>query len=127
MLTSTAALGVMQGGLVLKEYKWDIAFVILAVAPLLISLGIDIFVTNEYYWFQRSGALTVLFAALLGFHQDKHFITQEDESYRVNEKPIITGKTLTEYRKKLKFLAIVLALSGTLIWGYGDLLFKYNA
>jgi len=61
-----------QGKIVLKVYKTDITLALLAVLPAGISLGLDLLQSNDYFWFQRSGALMVLFGVLLDFNQNQY-------------------------------------------------------
>lgn len=72
------------------------------------------------YWFQRSGALAVIFSAwsefkLLSIHGD---INPSGVSYSLNT------EIKDEYGAQYKLTSIVVifvAISGTLIWAYGDL------
>ena len=71
-------------------------------------------------WFQRSGALSVLFGVWAEYNLSK-----------VNEHINLSGivvSSQTELSQRYKFpyrvaqyLGVVLAISGTVIWGYGDL------
>lgn len=72
-------------------------------------------------WFQRSGALSVLFGVWAEYNLSK-----------VNEHInlsgiVISAQTELSERYKLRYriaqyLGVLLAISGTVIWGYGDLL-----
>ncbi|MEC4728978.1 hypothetical protein HWQ46_26045 [Shewanella sp. D64] len=72
-------------------------------------------------WFQRSGSITVLLAVWMEYNLMK-----------VNEHVNPSGSTYSQqenlsqkYVKKFKiaqYIIVILAISGTLIWGYGDLL-----
>jgi hypothetical protein len=72
-------------------------------------------------WFQRSGAISVLFGVWAEYNLSK-----------VNEHVnlsgiVISSQTELSQRYKLRYriaqyLGVVLAISGTVIWGYGDLL-----
>lgn len=71
-------------------------------------------------WFQRSGSLSVLFAALTEYKLFKlhgHFYPTgllPEDAYRFRQK---YGAIYTSYN----ILAAVMVLVGTFIWGYGDL------
>ena len=109
----------------IKEYWIDILFTLLAVVPVIYSFYIDInTVQNEYYWFQRSGSIMVLFAVALDFEQSKYTKTQSSSSLMVEGKPAIVGQVLSTTRIYIQRFSIVLIVLGTAIWGYGDLLFK---
>ena len=109
----------------IKKYWIDILFTLLAVTPVILSLYIDInTVQHEYYWFQRSGSIMVLFAVALDFEQSKYTKTKESNSLIVEEKPAIIGQVLSTTRIYIQRFSIVLIILGTAIWGYGDLLFK---
>ena len=77
-------------------------------------------------WFQRSGSLTVLFAAwaeylvfIIRGHVDP--ISDNGETWQdlANQ-----GVLKTKYRRRVSifsFISITLLVVGTIIWGYGDL------
>jgi len=109
----------------IREYWIDILFTLLAVIPVCVSLYIDInTIENEYYWFQRSGSIMVLFAVALDFEQSKYTKTKESSSLMIEGKPAIIGQVLSITRVYIQRFSIVLIVLGTAIWGYGDLLFK---
>ncbi len=74
-------------------------------------------------WFQRSGSITVIFALLA-----------EHQAFKINailspeNNPILTLGDIKEYFKKEANRYTVCALSmatlGTLIWGYGDFVYR---
>ncbi|MBY6213267.1 hypothetical protein KUV95_17095 [Microbulbifer agarilyticus] len=78
-------------------------------------------------WFQRSGSITVLFAVWVEF---KLFslsgltnpISPNGQTFSdLKNRDVLTSK----YGKRishLKYVAAILAISGTAIWGYGDIL-----
>jgi len=113
-----------QGKIVLKVYKTDITLALLAVLPAGISLGLDLLQSNDYFWFQRSGALMVLFGVLLDFNQNQYQKTQESTGVKINGIPAIIGSSMPLARKRIQVFSIALAVLGTFIWGYGDIPFK---
>lgn len=108
----------------MKSYIGDISLLVLAVAPALVSLAVDVHFANEYFWLQRAGSLMVLFGIILDFRQYGFAETQEARKVYSEGKPQIIGKVVPEPRKRLQKAAIALAVVGTLIWGYGDVPFR---
>jgi len=78
-------------------------------------------------WFQRSGCLTVLFAA---FAEYRIFVIRDllepiDEKGKTWQDMADENSLKTKYRKRVKaydFISIALLTIGTLIWGFGDLI-----
>ena len=78
-------------------------------------------------WFQRSGALTVLFAAWAEYII---FIVRERtnpiaDGGETNQDLAHQGVLKTKYRgllSVLSFISILLLVLGTIVWGYGDLI-----
>ncbi len=78
-------------------------------------------------WFQRSGSMMVLFAVWVEFK----LFTMANFTSPVSEKGLTIGDTIEGGELKLKYggvittlkyIAAALALMGTLIWGYGDII-----
>ena len=65
----------------------------------------------------------VLFGIILDFRQYSFAKTEEAKDVLANDKHIIVGSVIPQNRKNLQKAAIVLAIIGTLIWGYGDIAF----
>ena len=107
-----------------KKYKVDFLLGFLAIVPTSISLAYDFSVANEYYWFQRSGSLMVLFGVMLDFYQNQHTELEQSSSVTIGGQAAITGTTLSKTRKYIQVFSIGLAIVGTFIWGYGDVPFK---
>lgn len=107
-----------------KNYKVDILLIFLATFPTSASLAFDYLFLNEYYWFQRSGSLMVLFGVILDFHQNKFPETKLSSNVFMEGQPAVVGQTLPKLRKYLQTFSIALAVLGTFIWGYGDIPFK---
>ena len=90
-----------------------------------ISLIADIYSANNdrIFWFQRSGAIAVLFAAAVEywFSSIRHDINPPSSSYVADE------RWRNEYGARFNVLskiAISFMVCGTFVWGYGDLIFK---
>jgi hypothetical protein len=100
------------------------------VIPILAWYGIYQYDTDVSIWFQRSGSLTVLFAVWLEFKLfkitnlikpiSKNGLTYQDLAHRaaLNTK---YGNRLKTY----KHITAGLAIAGTVIWGYGDIIRKF--
>ena len=77
-------------------------------------------------WFQRSGSLTVLFAVWAEYKIFKvHTLTMPmSEGGETYQDAAHTGALKTKYGKKLNaisFVSVALVITGTVIWGYGNL------
>ena len=107
----------------IKNYKVDILLASLAVFPTVISLIVDLICSNEYFWFQRSGSVMVLFAVILDFNQSRYAENKSSTNVIIQGVPALIGVALTEPRKKIQIFSIFLAVLGTFIWGYGDIPF----
>jgi hypothetical protein len=70
-------------------------------------------------WFQRSGSLVVLFAALSEFLLLKtyDYISPSEAAYVV---PFDTPKWYKTLYNVIAVAGVFLLVAGTLIWGYGD-------
>ena len=72
-------------------------------------------------WFQRSGSIGVLFAAIAELFMNK-IAPFVNAGGIVGESEIEWEKEFYTYYRNICILGGVLALVGTIIWGYGDLL-----
>ena len=92
------------------------------------SLLIDVQITNDFYFFQRSGAVLCFFAILAEFRinrvKEKITITDSDFRHLKNLDLIHLNFHDTNYCKGLQMLAHICLGLGTLIWGYGDIPFR---
>lgn len=71
-------------------------------------------------WFQRSGSLVVLFGLLVEYT----LFSINDELFSVGNLKPQEVKLLRKYRiqyASMKYLGLFGAITGTIIWGYGDL------
>ena len=110
----------------LKEYWIDILFILLAIIPSSYAFFYDFHIhisENKEYWFQRSGSLMVIFAIALDSEQAKYIERKESSTFYIGT-PIVLGKELSRSRSLIQKFSIVLMITGTIIWGYGDLCFK---
>lgn len=106
---------------------FGISFALIVMAILSPIVALNLYPGSEVdsfdIWFQRSGSLVVLFALW-----SEYTISRVDS--HVNLNGIVTSD-MSELSAKyktiffiIKFFGIILAISGTAIWGYGDLLIK---
>ncbi len=111
----------------LSSYWIDAILLFLATGPPLLSAWLS-YHFHEAHWFQRSGSLTVLFAALLEFRQAAVDKGVRDAAWAAAKRRSWLGLAivgqLPSPRKIIAGLALVLVVLGTIIWGYGDLLFS---
>ncbi len=81
---------------------------------------------NDTYWFQRSGSVVVVLAAWLEYRQIKPFfdvLKLKDKAANAGNKYFGLWAEDT-VRNFFSGIALFLAIAGTIVWGYGDLLFK---
>ena len=114
-------------------YKEDLASIkrklFYSVALLLLAMSIPILCiqtpswTNasetSAAWFQRSGSLVILFAALSEYVVFKtyDYISPSEAAYSV---PFDTPKWYKTLYNVISIIGLILLVTGTLIWGYGD-------
>jgi len=104
----------------------NFAFLAGAVIPLLSSLCVS-YITGNGLWFARSGSLTVLFAAALQYRLGGHM---ERIQFARSASAMLRGPGLPGPSKSdvlLGKISVALLIIGTLVWGYGDLLFSSAA
>ena len=79
-----------------------------------------------YLWFQRSGSIVVFLSLYLDFNISKEKTRMNNQFPNSHE-----GDFVENFEKHLPVFIILhiacltTAVIGTVIWGYGDLLFKY--
>ncbi|EGQ9145700.1 hypothetical protein AAHL06_002949 [Vibrio parahaemolyticus] len=96
--------------------------------PILAWFGVFQLEDNSGIWFQRSGSVTVLFAVWVEFKLFKlagltNPISENGKTYDDMRKSDYLQTHNSKKIQIIKYLAAVLAISGTVIWGYGDLIF----
>lgn len=108
-----------------RNLRIAVSLLIFAFVVPVISVLLDFCATRSdpFYWFQRSGSITVLFAVIA-----EYFLFRVDGD--INPPPssyVAEMKWNDRYGDKHRFcsvLALMLAVLGTFIWGYGDILFR---
>jgi hypothetical protein len=76
---------------------------------------------KTWLWFQRSGSITVMLAVIIEYFLIKieHNVNPPNT---VPSKVWNMGKGYHSWHKLIQVIAVFVAIFGTLIWGYGDLL-----
>lgn len=92
-----------------------------------IVLSISLFhsmVTNDSHWFQRSGSIIVLLGVLIAARRvirlGKDY--QNEDLNLPDETP--EGKNVLLDQRSEFIIGPIVAVLGTIIWGYGDLIFE---
>jgi len=101
---------------------WEILLLILAYVTPLVFFGYSCF-TSEGHWFSRSGSLMVVFGAIVeyrNFGVQQYLREKRDETWKPRE------TFIKELKKRQPFDILTLSslVIGTVIWGYGDLVFN---
>jgi hypothetical protein len=105
-------------------------FIILPICALSASVTAS-YITGEWHWFGRSGAIVTMAGLILsvrpvvrrGFNE---WLKQQDEV----DYGTLNGNTAKEIEEKRQirldliasYIGMFMTITGTLIWGYGDLL-----
>ncbi|GAB0109223.1 hypothetical protein [Pseudoalteromonas distincta] len=113
------------GNVILKERKLFFIFTVLSILMPMISLTGLLKPSCEAlgFWFQRSGATTVVFAIFAEL-KAANMLSVFKPAGMVNRS---FHSTRDKYIKQIKiynYIALFLIVLGTVIWGYGDLILK---
>nr|WP_163501697.1 hypothetical protein [Halomonas socia] len=104
--------------------EWGL--VALAVASIAVAFLWSWLLPDQGVRFQRAGAVMVLFAALLEFRQARGIAEQYANDIVVSVIAEVPALSACRERKAFQSVAMVAGLLGTLIWGFGDLLFFWQ-
>ena len=88
--------------------------------PLLMSLALE---DEDGEWVQISGSLVVLFSAILEIHQTLIKKPQEASSIKIEGRPALAARQISKIDTFFHGFAWTGIAVGTIVWGYGDLLF----
>ncbi len=111
---------------IIIPYLIDISLFLLMLALATIFYCASLFAwSNDTSWFQRSGSLIVLMAAIIEYRELNTYSRDHVHNSILSGAMIHSGMltSLSKYRKLIGKYGIVYLVLGTLIWGYGDLLF----
>ena len=106
-----------------REYKVEWLLIGLAVLLAIVSMVLDCNVQGNSF-FSRSGSLVVLLAVIVEFKISSHVYEDIQRAQFQQEiiKPAIPIKAKRpENRKRVLYAAHILLVTGTIIWGYADL------
>lgn len=101
----------------IKSISWLVlAYIIASFAALLPPLPID---ETQQSWFQRSGSIVVILSVWVEFKLFDIKSYFDKSAYSV---PFELSNSYHFAYKTISIITVFTAISGTVIWGYGDLL-----
>ncbi len=105
-----------------RDYLIELSFMVLAMGPVLVSAYASL-ITGDGQWFQRSGALMVLFSVAVEYHRRR--MPQPVVSARTgaSSRATPTARIFGRFWRSIPYVCYFSVFMGTLIWSYGDLLF----
>ena len=107
-----------------REYNIEWSFLAIAIMVMITSIIGDCY-NDKFNWFARSGSVIVLLAVIVEYRISSHIYEDIQRAQliqsKVNMSVPMKGKP-TNKRKKISIAAHITLILGTLIWGYGDLL-----
>jgi hypothetical protein len=109
---------------IIRKFIYSTALLLLAAGIPFICFEVPSWINaseTSAIWFQRSGSLVVLFSALAEFIVLKtyDYISPSEAAYSV---PFDTPRYFQTIYNGISTIGIILLVSGTLIWGYGDII-----
>lgn len=106
-----------------KDTLIEAALMVLAMLPVVVSALVSL-MTGDGHWFQRSGALMVLFAVGVEYHR-KHLLSCRPVSHEGTGPGVSTrmARLIIRFWRMVPYACYFAIVIGTLIWSYGDLLF----
>jgi len=112
----------------MKHRKYTIEWSLIGVAIFIavISVIADYYST-DYNWFARSGSVVVLLAAFIEFKVSPHIYDDIQRAQFLQSTvklPVAFKAKPTKSRRNVSLVAHVLLITGTIIWGYGDLIWS---
>ncbi len=125
-----------------SNYKTEWILLLIGVLFSIASILFDVLSTDNTIWFARSGSIVVLVSAIVEYRLASYIYTDIDESIRktarkraitpqISDNPLVEGivksniTSMPEAPKSRKALSVIshtFIITGTIIWGYGDLL-----
>ncbi len=95
----------------------------LAAVPVMLSLWASV-ITGDGQWFQRSGALMVLFSVAVEYHRRRMAERGTLPASEPDRGTSMMPGVVVRFWRSIPYICYVAILLGTLIWAYGDLLFR---
>lgn len=112
----------------MQQRKYNIEWSLICVSILLVLISVisDHF-TNNYNWFSRSGSIIVLISVIIEFRVSSHIyddFQRAQYQQQIIDMPIPIKANTPKNRKNLLIVTHTLLFFGTLIWGYGGLIWS---
>lgn len=109
-----------------QDYALEAMLMLLAVVPVMVSAYAS-YITGDGHWFQRSGTLMVLFSVGVEYHRT-YMLRCIDKRCAIpgppGDKPAAVALLITRFWRSVPYVCYLAIFMGTMIWGYGDLLFR---
>lgn len=105
-----------------QDYVLEAIFMLFAVLPVVVSAYASYW-TGDGHWFQRSGALMVLFSVAVEFHRTRVFGDFNRHGDSDADAPSETHYAVVRFWRSIPYICYSAIFMGTIIWSYGDLLF----
>ncbi|MBW6389832.1 hypothetical protein [Billgrantia antri] len=99
----------------------EASLMLMAVLPMLVSFQLSL-TTGEGHWFQRSGALMVLFSVGIEYHR-RHVMRCLPGAMAVTQSSLRMAHWIHRFWRSIPYVCYTAIAVGTLVWSYGDLLF----
>ncbi|XKE45320.1 hypothetical protein LG302_18520 [Halomonas organivorans] len=106
-----------------RDYALEGLMMVLATLPVIVSAYAS-HVTGDGQWFQRSGALMVLFAVGVQYHRSYWLRCVERQARRDGRPPAPLVHWIGRIWHSIPYVCYLAIVMGTLIWSYGDLMFR---
>lgn len=115
-------------GLSMENRKYTIEWWLIGVAIFvaIISIIADYY-SNDVNWFARSGSIIVLLAAIVEFKVSSHIYDEIQRAAVIQtivKLPVPIKAQPTKSKNTVSNAAHILLVVGTIIWGYGDLVWS---
>ena len=111
-----------------KELFTSLPLLLLSLAiPISAWHGVFQYDEDVAIWFQRSGSLMVLFAVWVEFklftiNDLTNPISENGVTYQDQAHSDVLNTKYSKILKSIKIIVAMLAITGTVIWGYGDII-----
>lgn len=100
----------------------ELVLMALAAGPVMVSLWASM-ATGDGQWFQRSGALMVLFSVAVEYHRRRMAQRGTLPDAEPGRATALMPGMLVRFWRSIPYICYVAILLGTVIWAYGDLPF----
>ncbi len=106
-----------------RDYAVEGLLMLLGTLPVVVSAYASQ-VTGDGQWFQRSGALMVLFAVGVQYHRTYWLHREERRGRLAGRTPGRLVHWIGRVWHTIPYVCYLAIVMGTLIWSYGDLMFR---